>query len=94
MSCSECRGYHVSYCPCCDNSGFFEQQMVDSLAEVIEESVKKINSGEVDHTDTLWDFAYPEILKLTSSDGEFDTYLESFKTRISEFECFKNLEDS
>ena len=75
MSCSECRGYHVSYCPCCDDSEYFLQKCEDDLEPVIAEITEKINSGEIDHSDLLADFAITEVKKVANDQNE-EYYLE------------------
>ena len=72
MTCELCRGYHVSFCPACDET--IDIGELSDMQDLISQSVEKIKSGEITHTDELYDFAIPIVGKISDSDDEYDNF--------------------
>jgi len=85
MSCSECRGYNVSYCPCCSEPPP-EYEGAINLFEEIRESVA---DGSITHSDDI-----QELLVEFSNDLPED-WQEGFDDLAwEELKEFRNLGDN
>ena len=70
MSCSVCRGFNVSFCPCCSEPPAGFEEGLDLLGEIRED----IFSGEINHADQIQDriFAHCKSMNEVDQDGFSD----------------------
>lgn len=91
MACSECRGYHVAYCPCCDESEDISQN--DEVNDLVLDATNRIEAGEFEHTDDVSEYIFPIIRKMSVYEDDEDIIREYVESELQQLAAYKELND-
>lgn len=86
MSCSECRGYSVPYCPVCSDDN--EIDIFPLVASIVD----KIDSGEITHHDELVDLVHPFSKWHAESEADFDSLNDWIFEELKTNKSYQNLD--